>query len=547
MQIESRFFTCCIRKGDKMKKCRYYVIIVFSVLLSMINPVSAATEQNKQYYNIFEPWVYTVTNKIVINNPSNSDIRNISITLPLMDHNQPVYQELLGEEFNPWPSKISINENGTRKGVFNIPVLKPGQKVVLQQKYAVKNYAVDFEIEASRVSSDYDNYQGISSRYLQPEIKIESDHQTIVKYAEDLIKDETNPYLIARKLFTDINLFMTYKNGVNANKGALNAIRYGEGVCEDYTDLFVATARALGIPARWKTGYLYLPKEYTTSPYIREDGNLDISLMRHTWPEFYLPQIGWVVLDPTFTYTIKSGKREEKVVDWNKFAKIESNSRHIFFSYGSHDDDYIEYRYSGPKPVIEFSEFLEFGKNISPFRDVVNHWAKDNILLLSDYTPSIIGGYGNGLFGPNDYVTRAQLAAMLNRALTLDYNVMKPQFKDVQPGYWAYADISAAKGARIIGGYPDGSFKPDKPVSRAELAAILVRAFNLPHPAAGVSFHDLGKSGYAWADADIIILAGNGIAAGYDGGLFKPEAFVTRAEVATFLSRLLDPGVRLKL
>lgn len=498
-------------------------------------------------YSLADPWVFTITHRVTVSNPTGDTIRDLTISVPLMDSHQPIYQELLEEQFSPWPDKIVYESSGGRTGIFRIATLKPGQTLVLKQIYAIKNYSIKFNIDGYQVSSDYQGYQGIDRMYLQPETRIESDHPSIIKYAWDVVKDETNPYFMAEKLFADINLFMTYKDGPNANKGALNAIRTGEGNCQDYTDLFVASARALGIPARWKAGYLYLPKEYNSSPYIKEDGSLDITLMRHTWPEFFLPKIGWVVLDPTFTYLIDSGKKQQKVVDWSKFAGIESGYRHLFFNYGNHDKGYIEYKYSGLKPDVEFSESMEFGKNIFPYLDAIDHWAKDSILFLNDFTPRIIGGYGNGLFGPNDFVTRAQVAAMLNRALSLSYNVEKPQFSDVQAGYWAYADIVAAKGAGIVAGYPDGTFRPEQYVTRAEMAAILDRAFNLPYPAAGLTFKDLGQTGFAWADASIITLAGNGIAGGYQGGLFRPERSVTRAEFAVFLSRILNQSFRLPI
>jgi len=527
-----------------LKKIIWFLIFLGITFVPWLGAAVAAEEN---VYTKSDPWVYTITHKTVISNPSEDDIRNVKVTIPLMDTGQPSYQELLGEELSPWPVKfINDSKKGTRQGVFEIPLIKSGSEIVLEQRYAVRNYAIKYNVESWQVSSDYSN-EKVDSRYLQPETKIESNHPLVVSYAQDTVKDETNPYLKAQKLFADINLFMTYKDGPNSNKGALNAIRTGEGNCEDYTDLFVAASRAVGIPARRKTGYLYLPKEYNSSPYIQVDGSLNITLMRHTWPEIFLPGIGWMVLDPTFTYTIKSGNKQTKAVDWSKFGNIASSSRHIFFSYGSHEDGHIELKYSGPKPDVQFSENLVFGNNVFPFRDASNHWAKDSIMFISGVTPRIIGGYGDGLFGPDDPVTRAQLAAMLNRALSLDYNVGKPQFSDVTPGYWGYADIAAAKGAGIVAGFPDGTFRPEKYVSRAELAVIFDRAFNLPYPAAGTSFSDLGKSGFAWADASIIRLAGNGVAGGYPGGLFRPEKTVTRAEVAVFLSRIIDGAFRLKV
>lgn len=527
-----------------MKKIIFWLILWGIAVGSW--PGTALALENDVYTRT-DPWVYTITHKILISNPAKEDIKNVRVTIPLMDQNQPPYQELLGEELNPWPVEfINDGKSGTRQGVFEIPTIKAGSEVVLEQRYAVRNFGIKYNVESWQVSSDYSK-EKFDPKYLKPETKIESNHPLVIKYAQDTVKDQTNPYLMAQKLFADINLFMTYQDGPNANQGAVQAIRTGVGNCEDYTDLFVAAARALGIPARQQTGYLYLPKDYNCSPYIQADGSLNLSLMRHTWPEIFLPGVGWMVLDPTFTYTIKSGNKQEKGVDWSKFGKIASSSRHIFFGNGSHDNGRIELKYRGAKINVSFSENLVFGNNVFPFRDAANHWAKDSIMYLTGITPRIIGGYGDGLFGPNDQVTRAQLAAMLNRALSLDYHVGKPQFSDVASGYWGYADIAAAKGAGIVAGFPDGTFRPERYVSRAELAVIFDRAFNLPYPAAGTSFNDLGKSGFAWADASIIRLAGNGVAGGYPGRLFKPEKTVTRAEVAVFLSRIMDGAFKLNV
>jgi len=490
-----------------------------------------------------EPWIFTVSHQTLVGNPAQEPIRDLRLTIPLMDTVQPVYQELLGEEFSLWPERIMRSAAGTRLGVFRIPVLNPGQEIVLTQKFAIRNYLVKFNVD-NGISIQQD-YSGLDPRYLLPETRIQSQDSRVINYARDVAGGETNPLLVAERLFADINLFMTYTNGLSANQGALSALKTGEGVCEDYTDLFVAAARALGIPARWQTGYLYLTKEYTQAPYILEDGSLDITLMRHTWPEFYLAPFGWVVLDPTHTYYIRSGENREKAVDWTKFAAFDSASRHIFFAGGSHDDEMIQFSHLGPRPAISFSETMVYGNRVFAFRDAVNSWAKDSIRYLTSQSPPIIGGYGNGLFGPDDPITRAQLAAMVNRAVDLDYRAQRVSFPDVPAGYWAYADISATQQAGVIAGYPDGTFRPNQPVTRGELAVILDRAFDLDYPAAGFTFPDLGEPGYAWADASIVTLAGNGIAGGFPDGLFHPERQVTRAEFAAFLTRVLEKSFRL--
>jgi transglutaminase-like putative cysteine protease len=521
--------------------------LLFLLLVTVFLPgQSGWAADEKRSLTKSDPWVYTITHRTTVHNPDAESIYNIQVIIPLMHDKQPEFQDFMGEELSPWPVKIIENEKGARLGVYHIAFLKPGETKVLEQRFAVRNYGINYNLDNAEIGTNYSR-EKFDAQYLAPENKIEAANSQVIQYAQNVVKEETHPYQMARMLFSDINLFMTYQNepAESVNQGAVNALRTGIGNCEDYTALFIASCRALGIPARAQTGYLYLPKEHSGPPFIKDDGSLDITRMRHTWPEIFLPKQGWVVVDPTHTLTINYGHRYEKVVDWSKFGKIATDSRHIFFSYGRSDDNYIEIRYSGPKPQIDFSENLVFGYHIFPFRDATTHWAKDSIGYLAQFTPPIIGGYGMGLFGPNDSVTRVQLAAMLNRALSLDYHVAKPQFSDIKPGYWGYADIAAVKGAGITGGFPDGTFRPEKSVTRAELAVMIGRAFDLPRSASGVSFRDLGQSGFSWADADIIRMAESGIIAGYPGNLFRPEKPVTRAEVAVILSRAMEGGFRL--
>ena len=106
--------------------------------------------------------------------------------------------------------------------------------------------------------------------------------------------------------------------------------------------------------------------------------------------------------------------------------------------------------------------------------------------------------------------------------------------------YWAAGEIGAAQAAGWLNGYPDGSFRPNKVLSRAELAAVLCAAFELKLGQQQVSFDDLSKSGWAWADKSIIILASNGLASGKSPGIFAPADDVSRFELAAFLSSLIN-------
>ena len=110
------------------------------------------------------------------------------------------------------------------------------------------------------------------------------------------------------------------------------------------------------------------------------------------------------------------------------------------------------------------------------FRDITSHWAEG--IILEAARRNIVGGYPDGTFRPNQPVTRAEFISLLVRTLNLRAkygNVPEPQFADTLP-QWAASDIAIAVHAGIVGGYEDGTFGPHKPITRAEVAVIIKRA-----------------------------------------------------------------------
>jgi hypothetical protein len=185
----------------------------------------------------------------------------------------------------------------------------------------------------------------------------------------------------------------------------------------------------------------------------------------------------------------------------------------------------------------------ELRGKIVPFADIKGHWARENISYL--YFKGITGGFPDGTFKPNETVTRAQLAALLVRAKGLtkiNPAAAENPFSDLKKNHWGYADVLTARQAGIIGGYADGTFQPDRPVNRAEIAAMLDRAFSLQGTRESIPFSDV--AGNHWAKAHVDALAKAGITAGYLDKTFKPGSNATRAEVAAFISRALEPGFR---
>lgn len=170
------------------------------------------------------------------------------------------------------------------------------------------------------------------------------------------------------------------------------------------------------------------------------------------------------------------------------------------------------------------------------FSDVKSsYWAKEDIDYLVE--KKIINGYPNGKFGPEDTILRVDAARMVVRALKLNTtNPVNPNFKDVSRGTDGFKDIAAAVEAGIFTGN-NGYFYPNRTLTRAEMAAIINRAFDLETKTAKVSFKDLTTK--HWAYKDIQALVAHGITTGYPDKTFKPETPTTRAEFATFMSRIM--------
>ncbi|MGO4888777.1 glycoside hydrolase family 3 N-terminal domain-containing protein [Anaerobacillus sp. MEB173] len=165
-----------------------------------------------------------------------------------------------------------------------------------------------------------------------------------------------------------------------------------------------------------------------------------------------------------------------------------------------------------------------------------SQWAKDSIYYLSDR--GTIAGYGNGRFGPSDTITRAQAVTYLVRELYPDAVAGKDlSYQDVPKSHFFYKEIAVATEQGIIGGFSDGTFRPNSPISRAETTAILTRAYDI---AKGKNSSDLIDIEKHWARDPIQLLASNNLIGGYTDKTFRPNQAVTRAEFAVFLTRVIQ-------
>ncbi|MEK3911830.1 S-layer homology domain-containing protein [Paenibacillus sp. FSL H7-0331] len=149
-----------------------------------------------------------------------------------------------------------------------------------------------------------------------------------------------------------------------------------------------------------------------------------------------------------------------------------------------------------------------------------------------------ISGYPDGTFGPEKSITRAEMATLLFRAFEKAANKTHFTYTDVASTHWAQEAIEQVTKMGLMEGYEDGSFKAEQMITRAEIAVILSR-LSSNTPSSGESFPDV--KGH-WAQTAIEQLKATGIISGYADGTFRPEQTLKRAEVVAMINRLLGRG-----
>ena len=198
--------------------------------------------------------------------------------------------------------------------------------------------------------------------------------------------------------------------------------------------------------------------------------------------------------------------------------------------------------------VPHFSTYGVAYKTPAPvFTDSSGHWAKDEITfvaargLLTGDSP----GTGNNLFSPDGAMTRGMFVTALGRLAGINPDSYKTRsFTDVKSDayYAAYVEWAAQK--NIVKGTGDKLFSPDAPVTREQMAVMMVNyagqmGYSIPTPLASVTFADSNQIS-AWAAKEVAAMQRAGIVRGKDGNRFDPQGNATRAEGSAVLRRFIE-------
>ncbi|MBR4016025.1 MAG: S-layer homology domain-containing protein [Anaerotignum sp.] len=162
--------------------------------------------------------------------------------------------------------------------------------------------------------------------------------------------------------------------------------------------------------------------------------------------------------------------------------------------------------------------------------------------LGGDNHIAYVVGYPDGAFRPDRPVTRAETASMIYRLLKAERRVQiyttTNHFSDVKATSWYNEAVSSMANGGYVVGYPDGTFGGGKNITRAEFVTMLVNFMGVSEGTA--VFSDVKESHWAYKQ---IATASKGLVAGYPDGTFRPDQPITRAEAVSILNRILNRGV----
>ncbi|MHA2855711.1 5'-nucleotidase C-terminal domain-containing protein [Paenibacillus lautus] len=254
----------------------------------------------------------------------------------------------------------------------------------------------------------------------------------------------------------------------------------------------------------------------------------------------------------SYTVTVKSGNG--KTITLDSFQTYVKRSLNVDKSHALTDIAVVRVDGNGEYTPVPFkvngqridiysrtnSTYLVL-QNPVTFQDIASHWSKDEVESLA--AKMIVTGRTEQTFVPNAPVTRAEFAALVVRALGLSADAASGSFQDVASSDWYAGAIQAAVDADIINGYTDGTFKPNRTITREEMAAMAYNALEYagynPVDAAKAHFADASSIG-AWSQVAVYELAALDILNGDPKQRFNPKSNATRGESAAVLHRLMQ-------
>lgn len=274
-------------------------------------------------YEAYRVHVAEITHTISIRNPGKAGTTRMELWVPLIRNVTARHLVVANISSSSGTPEFLEDSSGNLYAHWTQIVIPSGQTFVAEIRYHALSFAVQFRVNSS-LSKPYNTESSVYEKYTQPEKFIESDDELIVSTAKNIVAeiDEDDYHARAQAIYEFVVNYLTYRLQPK-EQGALWALENKEGDCSEYSYLFVALCRAVGIPARVQAGFAF-------SGYTEETEN------GHMWAEYYLEEYGWIPVDASWKLFDKLDNRH--------FAALQSIPEYTeFVNY--------EFKYGGNTPI----------------------------------------------------------------------------------------------------------------------------------------------------------------------------------------------------
>lgn len=444
--------------------------------------------------------------------------------------------------------------------------------------YEVHHYLERLEGAYPYVPNEKDNLRGETGAWTAAAAK-SYDGFTPMGFAQEMIKADGST--VVKIFYTRNSYLLTYKDSLSAGVYASQTYKYGAAVTAiadptktGYTFTGWSPAVPDTMPAEARTVYAQWRKT-TPDTVVFDPNNINGKTLAAKSLTVYSGSAPWetfevVVKEPagtqrssgtvrlsggsqsasftgfdlitfpaagTYTFTVGEVDRNTRYMSYDRnlytlTVKVEEKGGMLVIS-----DVY--YTNAAGRSYRDFPiVFSNTYGSYTPYVPVVPPKTPDK-LNADDHFAYVIG-YPDGGVHPHATITRAETATVFFRLLTektrKDNLTKYHSFRDVPQGAWYNAAVATMAKLKIITGYPDGTFQPDAPVTRAEFAAIAAR-FDEKSARTTASFRDIYGH---WAERYISRSAELGWIRGYTDNTFRPDQSITRAEAMALINRVLN-------
>ncbi len=286
-------------------------LFLSTALLLRLAPFnSIELKQDFLKYKLRAPYVSNLTHIIQIHNSGPAETTNLQLYVPLVQ-NETARHFAVIKGVSPTPQQF-LKDNGNAYAYWSVEAIPAGHNLTVSINYHILAFNVVFLVDSSLVGT-YDEGSAIYHEHTAPKELIESNHTLIASTAENVVGEEENPHEMALRIYDFVVDSLTYE-AQPKERGALWALQNRRGDCSEYSYLFVALCRAVGIPSRVVTGFAF--SSYSES---LSDG--------HMWTEYYLQNYGWIPTDLSWNLLDEIDNRhfaslwdESKIAEQNFYA-----------------------------------------------------------------------------------------------------------------------------------------------------------------------------------------------------------------------------------